>query len=358
MAAWTVVVGSVVVVLGGFDTMSTLHTLETRTAIEKMLAEPPMSGMGLGVSGVQRIIHVATLVASGCATAAAVLGYHALRRSRPARVLLSVLAVPMMVASLATGALFSGLVVSAATAMLWLSPAREWFAGTWRPADLGSTRARGPQAPPAFGPPPSQPPAPQPPPGWRPPPAWQPPPGPRPVQGYGAPAAWVPPAPLQAGPVRRPAGLVVACVLTWVFAGFSLLMAMASLALLTIDRDLLLTEMHRQNPELASQGISDDLVVTASFFIGGVLVAWCVAALVIAGFAFAGRAWARVALFACSAGAVLLLLLSVLTGQLLLLLPLVAATATSANLMRADVRAWFARTAPRGAVGPRGGMRP
>ena len=135
----------------------------------------------------------------------------------------------------------------------------------------------------------------------------------------------------------------MACVLTWVFAGLSLLMLLATMALLTVDSGLLVEEMHRQNPEFAQQGISDDMIVTATYAVGALLALWSVAALVFAGFAFAGRRWARIALLVCSAGAVVLLLLSVVTGQLLLLLPLSAATAATTNLARADVRDWFAR---------------
>ena len=144
MAAWTVVVGSVVVVFMGFETMASLHTLEMREAIEKFLAESPGADLGLGVSGVRRrVIHVATLVASGCATAAAVLGYQALRRNRSARIGLTVVAIPLFLAGLATGAFFSSL-VAAASAMLWLSPAREWYAGTWKPSPAGGSATRRP----------------------------------------------------------------------------------------------------------------------------------------------------------------------------------------------------------------------
>ena len=150
----------------------------------------------------------------------------------------------------------------------------------------------------------------------------------------------------------RPLALTVACVLTWVFAGLGLLMLLATMALLSVDRDLLLDEMHRQNPEIARQGVSDGAIVTATYAVGTLLALWSVAALVVAAFAFAGHRWARVALLVCSAGSVVLLLLSVVTGQLLLLLPLSAATAATTNLVRADVRAWFA-----GRPDPRGGMR-
>lgn len=373
MAAWTIVVGSVVVVLMGFETMASLHTLEMREAIEKFLAEPPGADLGLGVSGVRQVIHVATLVASGCATAAAVLGYQALRRNRPARIGLTVVAVPLFLAGLATGAFFSSL-VAAASAMLWLSPAREWYAGTWKPSPAGGSRNRrtpttsppppqpplpGPPyaGPPYAGPPVSGPPAAGPPvagppvagqPGWAPPPY----PVPPPTIGYGAPAPWQPVGALAARPVPRPLAVTLACVLTWVFAGLSLLMLLATMALLTVDSSLLLEEMHRQNPEFARQGIADDMIVTGTYVVGTLLALWSVAALVFAGFAFAGRRWARTALLVCSAGAVILLLLSVVTGQLLLLLPLSAATATTTNLVRADVRAWFAPP-----PGPRGGMR-
>ena len=88
LAAWLIMGGSVLVVLTVFDRVAGLHTLETREAVEKFLAEPPGDELGLGVAG--RARHAArrsAMVAAGCATAAAILGLPraAAQPRRPAR---------------------------------------------------------------------------------------------------------------------------------------------------------------------------------------------------------------------------------------------------------------------------------
>ena len=70
-----------------------------------------------------------SMVAAGLATAAAILGWHVLKRNRAARVGLSILAVPLFLCGLVTGG-FLASVVAASVAMLWLAPARHWFDGT------------------------------------------------------------------------------------------------------------------------------------------------------------------------------------------------------------------------------------
>src|SRR6476619_7475050 len=126
LAAWLIMVGSALVVLMVFDRITGLHTLETRQSVQKFLSEPPGRDLGLGVEGVLSIIRTAAMVAAGCATAAAILGYQVLRRSRSARVALSVLALPLFLSGMVTGGFLSS-VVAAAALMLWLPPSREWF---------------------------------------------------------------------------------------------------------------------------------------------------------------------------------------------------------------------------------------
>ena len=95
LAAWLIMVGSAIVVAMVFDRVGGLHTLETRDSVERFLAEPPGSDLGIGVDGVITLLRVVSMVTAGCATAAAILGYQVLRRSRSARLALTVLAVPL-----------------------------------------------------------------------------------------------------------------------------------------------------------------------------------------------------------------------------------------------------------------------
>jgi hypothetical protein len=327
MAGWTIVVASVVVVLTGFETIGSLYSLEKRQQIELLLATPPWSGLGVDVDGVRQIIHVATLIGAGCATAAAILGYQVLQRSRVARILLSVLAVPLFLAGIVGDAFFSAL-IAAAAGMLWLSPAREWFAGTWRPPTAEETRERRTPTPPTVlppGPPPGPPAADSLPPSLPPPPSgappglqWPPPPP--------GPAAWAPPPPTYRLPDRPPA-VTLACVLTWVFAGLTLVVAVAAIAVISGDRDGLLRQLHQQNPELFQQGVSEDLLVSTTFALGV--------------FAVLGRPWARIALMSSAGLAAGLMLGLVLFGQLVVLVPFAGAVATVFALLRPDVRAWF-----------------
>ncbi len=397
MAAWTIVAGSVVVVLSGFDTMATLHSLEMRETIERFLDQPPGSDLGLGVDGVRSVIHGATLVASACAAAAAILGYQVLQRNRAARIGLTALAVPLFIAGLITGAFFSSL-VAAASAMLWVSPAREWFAGTWRPVPREAPPSPADRSgkpgdlPPLPGPPQAGPPPPGPPqaapPQAGPPSAT----GPRPTIGYGTPGAGgappgaLPPGALPPGapvpppeaalappqgtyphaypgghhlgyrpvlPPARPAAVTLACIVTWIFAGLTTVLSFAMVAMMLVDRRLLLDQMHRQSPDLVDQGISDDTLAATIVIVGTIMLIWSVLAVVLAGFAFAGRSWARLALLVCAATAGVAMLISVAAGQVVVLVPLAAAAATTFALNRPEVRTWFAQLRQL-----RGGMAP
>ena len=358
LAGWTIVAASVVVVLTGFETIGTLYSLEKRQQIELLLATPPWSGLGIGVDGVRQVIHVATLIAAGCATAAAILGYQVLQRSRLARILLTVLAVPLFLAGIVGDAFFSAL-IAAAAGMLWLSPAREWFAGTWRPPTAEDARARRtppgaqpPRAqPPSAQPPSAQPPSqPLPPPGVAGPPPGPYPAGPWPPQGIQqqgiqpqgtVPGAWLPPRPVQPRPERPPA-VTLGCVLTWVFATLTLVVAVGSVGVIVGNRAGLLRQLHEQNPEVFQQGISEDLLVSTTLAIAVIVSVWSLAAILIAVFAVLGHAWARIALLSSASVAAALMLGLVLLGQLVVLIPFAAAVATVFALIRPDARSWFA----------------
>ena len=131
LAAWLIMLGSAFVVLTMFERIAGLHTLETQRSVEAFLSEPPGDGLGLGLQGIQDILHTLAMVAAGCAAAAAILGFQILQRSRLARVLLSVLAVPLFLAGLVSGGFLSS-VVAAAVVMLWFQPSRDWFNGVTR----------------------------------------------------------------------------------------------------------------------------------------------------------------------------------------------------------------------------------
>lgn len=322
LAAWLIMGGSVLVVVAAFQRVSGLHSLETRQAVERFLAGPPGSDLGITTTSVLDTLRVVSMVAAGCATAAAILGYHVLRRSRSARVALSVLAVPLFVTGLATGG-FLASIVAAASAMLWLQPSRDWFAGRdARPAQPPGDAAG--SAPPR--------------------PVWPPQPWERgQAHEHGQPHPQAQHLPrLATDPAVRPPALSWACGLTWAFAGLTALLMGSSMALLATSPGLVFDELHRQDPQLAEAGLSDDVLRTATFVVGGVLVVWSLAAIVIAVLAYRRVGWARVALVvsaATSAGCCLL----ASVGQFVMLLPLAASVVALVLLVRPDVRAWFDR---------------
>jgi hypothetical protein len=308
---------SALVLLTAWERLSSLGSLDTRNGIEDLLAEPAMDGLGLDVEGVTQILYVSGVIAAVCAVATAILGYYVLKPDTSSRRAITILAVPLFVTGLTAGG-FAASFVAAGAAMLWMQPAREWFAtGKWTPP-----------SPPAAAEPSR-----------------------RTTWGAAAPPADRPAAqPLQQQPVHpaaprslhhRPRPLIAAFVLTVVTAGGVLVISVLSMALVGLSPDLIMTELERQRPELVEDGLTLAQLRFSTFVSGGVAILWCSAALAFAGFAMARRAWARRALMiiaAFSAGACLLVSLS----APFLVVPAIAAMATVACLGRIEVRRWFA----------------
>jgi hypothetical protein len=370
-AAVLIMFGSVAVLLTVFTQLSTLHSLDTQRSIESALSDPPASGLGISVDGARAALRVCAMVAAACATAAAILGYQVLQRSRSARVALSVLAVPLFVTGIASGGILSSVVVAAAV-MLWLQPARDWFDGKAarpvpdrvvtprapvvpvRPVEAppvppaGSPRAQDqvevPLKPMVVGPPsqqPAQQPAQQPSqqPAWpaQPPvqqPAW---PAQPPVQQTSWPAQPVTHAGIDVEP--RPLAVVWACTVTWAATGLaSGLMAMISLALLAVPD--LYEEVSRQNPDLVSQGITEHQVLVTALVSTAVIVLWSALATFFAVQTWRRRPWARLALLASASAAAVILVVGAL-ASVVLVVPLAACVAVVVLLCRTEARRWL-----------------
>ena len=125
MAAGLVIGGSVGIVLTVAGQLSGLHSLETQEHVSAILSG---AGHGLGIDletalGWMRVI---LMVVAGCATAAAVLGFQVLRRSRGARSSLTLLAMPIFLGGLVTGGFLTSL-VAASIALLWVGPSAQWL---------------------------------------------------------------------------------------------------------------------------------------------------------------------------------------------------------------------------------------
>ncbi len=309
LAGWMIVVGSAVVIFSAFERVSGLHSIESQEAVSNFLSEPPGDGLGLSVDQVLDLVQLLSLVAGACAAAAAVLGWWVLKGSKGARLALAILALPLLITGLATGGVVSSLVVAAAV-MLWVQPARNWFEGR-PPPTL--------PAAPVVGPPSMTPP---------------------PEAGTEHPPVAVPV--FAARPVpARPQAVVWACVLTWACCALVVVGLGVTVLVLLIAPDLLFEELHRQNPDLADQGLSDGQIEVASYVTAGLFVPW---ALVAAGFAvqaFRRVVWGRRALLISAAAAGAISLLGMFASTIMVL-PFVAAVVTVALLSRPEVRAWYA----------------
>jgi len=317
VAGWLVVAGSVVVVLMAFDQVSTLRSLETRESVEEYLSTPPGDALGLGVQGALSLLRIAAMVGAACAAATAILGWQVLQRSRGARIALSSLAVPLFVTGLAGGGVVSAVVV-AAIVMLWFQPARDWFDGVVRAPEPRPEPWPEPTRDPLLDlPPPTAPPL------------------------HPTPYAAGPVAPTGSTPIPRPRSVLLACVLTWLFSASAFALLALTLAVMLASPDTLLDEVHRQNPDLDDQGVTETVLRTTVYVTSAVVMAWSAAAIALAVLAWRRVRWAATGLM-ISAGIAGALCLLVVVGAFVVAVPLVACGATVALLLRPEARAWYA----------------
>lgn len=333
VAGWVIIAGCVAVVVGAFEQISRLHSLDTRTSIQNDLDSGPVKGFGVSVDQVLSTMHVLALVAAACATAAAILGWYVLRGSRSSRLALTIIALPLLVAGMGSSALFAFL-VAAAIGMLWTPVARAWFRDA--PSSLGDSSTQGFNGTPSSAgspqeirdtpwsvgsPAPSQPPA--------------------PYSSTVPPAPAAPPRP-GAAPGARPRGVLAAAVLTWVCCGLTLLSMVAALVYVLTDTDALWRTALDREPSMVDQGVTRHLLVVTSVVVIAVLGLLCVFAGVVAVFVVRRAPWARTTLLVLAVVAAIGLALASLASALCAV-PLVGAAVTIAMLSRPDVVRWFGR---------------
>jgi hypothetical protein len=355
------VAGSALLVLSLFDALQRLRSVEMRAAVDKFLAEPPGDGLGVSTGWVLDALHVLVLFNGALAAAAAVLAVYVFQRNHAARVGFSIAAGLLLLTSPFSGGAMA-MILAFAAVMLWSRPARDWFAGR-EPAPVqpagGEPR---PQLPDPWALPGSannqeepRPVAPQDtvdsapaphdviPSPERPAPAAYP-FGSRPDPGWAPPAfdqrpltpSWA--AGTVQDPDRRPAGVVVAAALTWLFAGITALMFLLVVAMLMFGQDALV-EALRSDARFDELNVSVDDLLAVVWVVSAVAIFWSVCAVILAVLAFRRVGWARIGLVV-SAAMTMLFSLGALPASLLLVVP---AAATVVLLFTGGANAWYSR---------------
>jgi hypothetical protein len=359
VAGWVTIGASASLVLGMYESIGGLRSLDTRERLTTQLENPPWSSLGVDLQQWVSTMQVVFVIAGCTAAAAAILGGYVLRGDKAARIGLSVLAVPLFLTGLFSASIMSSLIAVSAV-LLWTRPSRDWFAGRApqpverRAAPTGpppGTQSGPPAGPPsgegqtgqagqvAWPPPQAVPSAEQPPPyvGFGAP--QQPAPSPfgqAPSATQSAAPSAVPPA----GP--RPSPLVVACVITWtstaMVAGFLVLGMLAFVADPTPVKEQMAAE-----PRFEELGMTFDQVRTIFLVMASMFVVWALSAALLALLVILRMSWAR-PLLVVSAVSCGVLMVTLAPFSMGLTLPVAVASGVTAYLLlRADVSRWLSR---------------
>ena len=361
MAGWLALIGSVLLLISVFDSVSSIRSLETREAIEEFLSRPPGEGLGLNVESALEILRLLMLFSGAAYAAAAVLAAYVLRRHRGARIGFTVTAAAIMLTAPLAGGFLPALVALTAIT-LWTRPARDWFAG--RPPTAQGSDVRdpqrgrlmadqqpdqGPQRPewPQGGPPPYA----QGPYG-SPPPYGQSGQGQQPTQWPAEQQSYPPPyqqsyPPYGGGypgqqqdPDKRPATVAIAAWLTWVFSGLTLLVfGLMLVAVLAARQEFL--DAVRAEPQFQNHDISADDLVATLWVVAAIFMFWCLSAIVLAVLAYRRVNWARIMLVVSAALTALLALIAI--GSVISALHLLVAGAVVVLLFTGGANPWYSR---------------
>lgn len=308
-----IVGGAVLVIATAWERIGGLHSLEVQQQLATLVEQGQLSG--LTVSALSTILRVLCLVGGGAAAAAAVLAGQVPKRSRSARIALTVLAPLVVLGWFGTSGFYEPFLLTG-IALLWLPPTADWYVGR-DPAAREKTvpAAAVPPVPPVTAPVP-----------------------PAPV--HPAPQAWAPSAypPL----VRRPASLVRACVITWICSSAAAIMTVAVMVWLTTSGDAFIADVidrsHATWGSMADSLTPTQVRVELVVILVGFLL-WSVAAMVLAVLAWFGQGWARILLALSGFGAGVCALIGGLAFWPLLLVA-AGSGVSGVLLLRADAAAW------------------
>jgi hypothetical protein len=341
-AGWVAMVGSGFLVLGLYDAIATLRSIDNRELVTDLLQTSPYSGLGFTVEQWLDLTQGVFTIAGACAAVAAVCGFYVLQRSKGARLGLSLAAIPLFVSGFIPGGPFTSALVAVSAVLLWTGPARDWFAG--RPVRQPAPRRPVSTPPPVSPPPPGSQQTPPSVPPSMPPPVWPPAdgsdpvaPGAAPYSGFGSPR----PRPVDAPVTQRPPALLAACVITWVCA--VIVAGVMSLLVLGLASDpSVMDDVLAQQPRVAELGFTADQWRTGAFVFSAICVTWSVIAAVLALLVTLRIRWARPLLIASAVLSGLFSFLAVTA-----IVPVVTAVAgmvTAYLLMRPEVSRWISRS--------------
>ena len=145
---------------------------------------------------------------------------------------------------------------------------------------------------------------------------------------------------------RRPGAIVLAAVVTWIFAGFSLVSAVATSVLLALSPGDLEAEMEKVLADFEQSGgreITTDMLMTTTIVMGAVMALFCLVACLAALLMLGRRPQAAILLvITASFSAFFCLVGGVAAASPLLLVPGAASVVVLVLLRRRDVREWLA----------------
>ncbi|HJQ07636.1 MAG TPA: hypothetical protein VJ872_19450 [Nocardioides sp.] len=311
LAMVLIVGGAVLVIVTAWERIGGLHTIEGQQQLAKLVEQGQLGGLGVG--SLATILRVLCLIGGGAAAAAAVLAGQVPKRSRSARIALSVLAPLVLLGWFGTAGFYEPFLLTGIV-LLWLPPTADWYAGR----DPGAKAVPAPPAPPAPSAPPvlhhPLPPAP---------PAW-------------APSAYPPLA------RRRPAPLVRACITTWVCASLTAVAVVGAIVWLTTSGDAFVADVidrsHATWGSMADSLTTTQVRVELYVILAGFLL-WCLAAMVLAVLTWFGHGWARILLAISAIGAGVCALIGAL-AFLPLLLVAAGCGMSAFQLLRGEAAGW------------------
>ena len=393
MAVVMAVIGSLVLVIGLFDTLAQMRSADARDAIDEFLSQAPGNSLDVTTAQVIGVMQALAYVSGALAAAGLVFAIYVIQRHKGARIGLTVVAGLLVLTVPVAGLMPFFLVVAAL--MLWSQPARDWYAGRvpapvgasaapvrlmsqadpgaqppeqpaqpdpYPPAPYGGSYGQPPAAPapygqpgygqpgygqpgygqgpygePVYGQPPyGQPPAPtpygQPQPSYPPPPYTQ---APYPAQSpYG-----YQPQPAR-DPDKRPLTVTIAAVLTWLGAGSTLLLMLVFVVVLAAGGGSFVDEFDKAARD-SDVTLTANQVLAIGWTIAVVFIVWSLAAVVLAILAMRRSNPARIALVVSTVMTALLSLLAI--ASVLSAVTLILAIATVILLFTGGANDWYAR---------------